>query len=127
MTEKMNKVLIVDDDRMNIIGLSSILDPEYTVYTARNGIDAIASAKKYLPDVILLDIVMPEMDGYATILKLKQSATTAQIPVIFISGLDDEIDEERGIYLGAAEYITKPFSAAIVKLRVKNQLRLRGK
>ena len=119
---KKNSVLVVDDDTSNIIALTHILQQEYTIYVAKNGTAAIKAAEKHLPDVILLDIIMPEMDGYAVIAELKKSDKTKEIPVIFITGLNKPDDEEKGLSLGAADYIAKPFSPAIVLLRVKNQL-----
>ena len=121
---KKNSVLVVDDESSNILALSHVLSPEFTVYAAKSGADAIAAAQKYLPDVILLDILMPEMDGYAVIAALKNSKKTEDIPVIFITGLSDADDEEKGLALGAADYITKPFSPAIVKLRLHNQVKM---
>jgi len=118
----MNSVLIIDDETANIIALTNILSPEYEVYAAKNGADAIKIAKESLPDVILLDILMPDMDGYEVISLLKSSEDTRSIPVIFISGLGSEKDEEKGLLLGASDYITKPFNATIVKLRVQNQI-----
>ena len=120
-TEK-NSLLIVDDEKYNIVALNQILSPEYTVYAAKSGQDAIEIANEHLPDVILLDILMPEMDGYEVIAALKSSPKTRDIPVIFITGLSDAPDEEKGLHLGAADYISKPFSTAIVKLRIKNQI-----
>ena len=121
---KKNSVLIVDDESSNIMALTHILCSEYTVYAAKNGQKAIEAAEKYLPDVILLDIVMPEMDGHAVIGALKNAEKTRDIPVIFITGLSDADDEEKGLALGAADYISKPFGSAIVKLRVKNQIKM---
>jgi len=117
-----NSVLIVDDENSNIISLTHILGSEYTVFTVKNGQTALKVAEKQQPDVILLDIIMPEMDGYDVIAALKSSETTKNIPVIFITGLSNAIDEEKGLSLGAADYIGKPFSPAIVKLRVLNQI-----
>ena len=91
---------------------------------AKNGATAIAAAAKHLPDVILLDVIMSEMDGYDVITALKSSEITRGIPVIFITGLSDTADEEKGLALGAADYIAKPFSAARVKVRVLNQMKL---
>ena len=119
-----NRVLIVDDEEMDILALTQILCPEYTVFVVKDGHDAIEKAKEYLPDVILLDIIMPEMDGYAVIAALKDYEKTKNIPVIFITGLSDVDDEEKGLALGAADYIAKPFSSAIVKLRIKNQIKI---
>ena len=119
-----NSVLVVDDEKTNIIALTHILSPEYVIYAAKSGEDAIETAEEHLPDVILLDILMPEMDGYAVIAALKLSEKTREIPVIFVTGLGDVENEERGLVLGAADYISKPFSTAIVKLRVRNQIQM---
>jgi diguanylate cyclase (GGDEF)-like protein len=119
-----NSVLIVDDENSNIMALTHILSPVYTVYAAKNGRKAIEAAEKYLPDVVLLDIIMPEMDGYAVMSSLKNSEKTRDIPVIFITGLGNADDEEKGLNMGAADYISKPFSPAIIKLRVKNQIKM---
>ena len=82
-----SSVLIVDDENLEIMALTEILSPEYTVYAAKNGQDGIKAAEKHLPDVILLDIIMPEMDGYAVFAALKDSEKTRNIPIIFITGL----------------------------------------
>ena len=125
MTEqKKNSILVVDDENTNILALTHILSPYFTVYAAKSGIDAVAATEKFMPDIILLDIVMPEMNGYAVINTLKKSEKTCDIPVIFITGLNDAESEEMGLVLGAADYISKPFSAAIVKLRVNNQIKM---
>ena len=119
-----NSILIIDDESTNISVLKTILSPEYTVYASSDGQDAIETAEEFLPDVILLDVLMPDMDGYDVIAVLKSSKSMADIPVIFITGLDNADAEEKGLTLGAADYITKPFSPAIVKLRVRNQVNL---
>ncbi|MCL2031036.1 MAG: diguanylate cyclase [Oscillospiraceae bacterium] len=120
---KKNRVLIVDDAGSNIMALTHILSPEYTVYAVKHGKDAVNAAEKHLPDVILLDIVMPDMDGYAVIAALKESDITRNIPVIFITGLRKAADEEKGLILGAADYIAKPFSPEVVKLKIRNQIK----
>ena len=112
---KKNSVLVVDDESSNIMALSHILSPEYTVYAAKNGPAAIRAAEKHLPDVILLDIIMPGMDGYDVIGALKNSEKTRHLPVVFITGLSNADDEKKGLALGASDYICKPFSSAIVK------------
>ena len=122
--EEKNSILVVDDERANIIALTHILSSEYTIYAAKNGQDAIDVAKEYTPDLILLDIIMPEIDGYEVFSILKNTEETRAIPVIFITGLAKDEDEERGMALGAADYITKPFSPGVVKLRVKNQMQI---
>ncbi|MDR2580462.1 MAG: response regulator [Fibromonadaceae bacterium] len=117
-------VLVVDDENNNIIALTSILKHEYTVYAAKDGQSAIEAAENCLPDIILLDIIMPDMDGYAVITAFKNSEKTKDIPVIFVTGLTSPEDEEKGLAFGVADYILKPFSPAIVKLRVRNQIKL---
>jgi len=121
---KKNSVLIVDDERVNISSLKGILAPEYTVYASINGKEAIETAQKFTPDLVLLDVLMPEMDGYEVIAALKESEKTRDIPVIFITGLDDTNAEIKGLALGAADYISKPFHHGIVKLRVHHQMQL---
>ncbi|MCL2028990.1 MAG: ATP-binding protein, partial [Deltaproteobacteria bacterium] len=120
------KVLVVDDEVSNIEELTRILSPEYAVYAAGGGREALIAAEKHSPDLILLDTAMPEMDGYEVMAALKASEKTQNIPVIFISALNDLEDGEKGLSLGAAEYIAKPFRSAIVKLRVKNQIKIPG-
>ena len=122
--ESKNSILIVDDDKSNLLYLNHILSADYTIYTARSAGEALERANEYSPDLILLDIVMPDMDGYEALSVLKASEKTIDIPVIFITGLSEYADEEKGLSLGAADYISKPFSPQIVKLRVENQLKI---
>jgi CheY-like chemotaxis protein len=122
--EKKYRVLIVDDEQANIMILNSILESRYTIYAATCGADAIDAAKEHLPDIIVLDIIMPDMDGYEVLLALKSNEQTMHIPIIFISSLSGVGSEERGLALGAADYITKPFSPSVVKLRIRNQVNI---
>jgi diguanylate cyclase (GGDEF)-like protein len=122
--EMKNSLLIVDDEKTNLQILAHILESEYTIYTAANGASAIEKAKKYLPDLILLDIIMPDMDGYQTLAKIKKCEEIYKIPVVFITSLNNAENEEKGLALEAADYITKPFSANVVKLRVRNQIQI---
>ncbi|MCL2209356.1 MAG: diguanylate cyclase [Treponema sp.] len=119
-----SKLLIVDDEKMNLKVLTNILISEYTIFTATNGKEAIQRAVEYKPDLILLDILMPEMDGYQTLLEIKKNEQIKKTPVVFITGLNSDEDEEKGLSLDAADYITKPFSAMIVKIRVRNQIQI---
>jgi diguanylate cyclase (GGDEF)-like protein len=114
----------VDDEKLNITALTHILSSKYTIYAAKDGLDAIETAKELLPDIILLDIIMPGMDGYEVITALKSAEETRHIPVIFITALNSPEDEEKGLALAAADYIIKPFSPAIVKLRIRNQIQM---
>lgn len=121
---KMYTVLVVDDTVENLDILSEILKDEYGVKVATNGILALKIAEKTLPDIILLDIMMPGMDGYEVCMKLKNNPLTKQIPVIFISAKNQEVDEITGFALGAVDYITKPISSIITKARIKTHLAL---
>ena len=122
--QKMNSILIVDDEVLNLKMLRSVLHDDYTVYTAKDGLSAIEIATENKPDLILLDIIMPEMDGYEVLAILKSNVITRHIPVIFITGLDSKAEEEKGLSMYAADYISKPFSPGIVNLRVRNQIQI---
>ena len=120
-------ILIVDDTSDNLRFLSTTLSKEgYEVLTAINGSVALIGARTALPDLILLDIKMPGMDGYEVCQKLKADAQTQEIPVIFLSILDEAIDKVKAFTVGAVDYITKPFQVEEVLARVKNQLTLRS-
>lgn len=119
------QILIVDDTPDNIDILGSILRSEYDIKVALNGEKALNIVNSHSkPDMILLDVMMPGMDGYEVCRCLKNNPTTSQIPVIFITAKSDAEDEEKGFSLGAVDYITKPISPPIVKARVKTHLAL---
>lgn len=120
------RILIVDDDPSNIRVLATVFDNEYEVLFATNGKQALRIAVQERPDVILLDVIMPEMDGYQVCRLLKADLLTKDIPVIFITANSNVEQEILGLEIGAADYISKPFSAAIVKIRVRNQVELRS-
>lgn len=118
-------VLVVDDTPENIDILSGILKPHYKVKAALNGKKALSiAAGEDRPDIILLDIMMPEVDGYEVCRALKANPLTMNIPIIFITGKNEEKDEEKGLRLGAVDYITKPITPAIVLARVSTQISL---
>lgn len=122
----MMSVLIVDDNPENIRLLRNVLKDEgYRIRIAMNGHEALETIDKELPDLVLLDVMMPGIDGYGVCRKLKSNEQTSQIPVIFISALETVLDESMGLSLGAADYIVKPFNAEIVKQRVKNHLMIK--
>ncbi|MCL2124504.1 MAG: response regulator [Oscillospiraceae bacterium] len=116
-------ILIIDDEKPNLNVLGHTLRQEYTVYTARDGKTGLEIANEYLPDLVLLDIIMPEMDGYEVLTKLKESDKTKDIPVVFITGLVSSESVQKGMSMGAADYIFKPFSASNIKEKVEGQLR----
>jgi diguanylate cyclase (GGDEF)-like protein len=118
------KVLVADDDAINRQVLAELLKPEYTVLLAKNGAQALERASRHAPDLILLDVMMPDMDGYEVLHRLREEAHTAHISVIFISGLDRPEDEANGLKMGAADYIAKPFNATVVMARVALHLQM---
>ncbi len=119
-------ILIVDDVPANIKVLGNALKKDYTVRFATDGLKALEIAQSSSPpDIILLDIMMPGMDGYEVCRRLKASEQTRDIPVIFITALNEEEDETKGLEFGAVDYITKPFSLQIVKIRIKTHLELK--
>lgn len=122
-TEKM-RILIVDDERSNITILNHILKPAYSTLVAIDGKTAIEIARQTMPDLILLDIVMPDLSGYEVLTILKRDEAMCRIPVMIITALDSADDEEKGLNLGAADYITKPFHDTVVKARVKTHLKM---
>lgn len=125
MTER-QRILVVDDTPDNIQVLAGTLNQDYTVIAATNGYKALQLAvKQPMPDIILLDIMMPGIDGYEVCARLKSESSSRDIPVIFVTALGEAGDEARGLELGAVDYITKPFNPSLVRARVQNQLELK--
>lgn len=123
--ESADQILLVDDNTTNLQLLRDTLDGYgYKLLAAKNGKTALSIAQKAKPDLILLDIMMPELDGYEVCRRLKDDQATAQIPVIFVTALSDAEDEAKGLTLGAVDYITKPFNPELVRARVRNHLEL---
>lgn len=118
-------ILVVDDTPANIDVVKGVLSESYFVQAAVNGDMALKIVQKKKPDLILLDIMMPGMDGYEVCKRLKSDVTTHDIPVIFLTAKAEVEDERKGLELGAVDYITKPLSPPILKARVKTQLELR--
>jgi sigma-B regulation protein RsbU (phosphoserine phosphatase) len=119
-------VLLVDDTPANIQVANEILKDDYRVRVATSGAKALDMTKTGpLPDLILLDVMMPEMDGYEVCTRLKATPETREIPVIFLTGKTEADDETKGFEVGAVDYIHKPFSPAVVKARVRTHLMLR--
>jgi diguanylate cyclase (GGDEF)-like protein len=120
----LQKVLVADDDAINRQVLGELLKPEYTVIMAKSGTQALEKAAQHAPDLILLDVVMPDMDGYEVLRRLRADPHTAHISVIFISGLDRPEDEANGLNMGASDYIAKPFNPTVVTARVALHLQV---
>ncbi|EIE01097.1 HD domain-containing phosphohydrolase [Leptospira licerasiae] len=118
------KILIVDDEAANLKVLKEILQEDYRLFFAKDGIKAIELSISEKPNLILLDVMMPGITGHETCKKLRSEPSTSRIPVIFVTAMAEEEDEADGFEAGAVDYITKPVSPAIVKARVKTHLSL---
>lgn len=116
-------ILVIDDSIENLYVLSELLRPLYRVLAATSGAEGLSvAAREPQPDLILLDVMMPDMDGYRVLAQLLQNPATCGIPVIFLTALTTADDEEHGLLLGAADFITKPIRPAVVNARVRTQL-----
>jgi putative two-component system response regulator len=118
------KILIVDDEPLNLKVLKQVLQDDYRLSFAKNGMDALELVKKERPGLILLDVMMPGMTGFEVCRQLKSDPDTHTIPVIFVTALADEADESEGFNAGGVDYINKPISPALVRARVKTHLSL---
>lgn len=126
MSDAKPTLLVVDDAPINIDVLLETLSDDYVVRVAGDGASALSAVKKALPDLILLDVMMPDVDGFEVCRRLKEDPISRSIPVIFLTALAEDADEERGLRLGAVDYITKPFNPVIVKARVRTHLELKA-
>ncbi|PIQ95330.1 MAG: hypothetical protein COV67_15450 [Nitrospinae bacterium CG11_big_fil_rev_8_21_14_0_20_56_8] len=121
------KILCVDDSQTNLAILKDTFKDEgYRLAFATSGEDALVVVFEFLPDLILLDVLMPGIDGYNVCQVIKENPKTRDIPIIFISGMDEKLQKNLGYRVGAVDYITKPFDALDVQMRVKTQLSLRN-
>lgn len=118
-------ILVVDDTPQNLSLMSDLLESHYNVKLAPSGARALRIVGSNPPDLILLDIMMPEMDGYAVCRELKSNPATKDIPIIFLTAMTEVENEEAGLTMGAADYLTKPVNSAIVIARIRNQLALK--
>ena len=118
----MRHILIVDDNTTNLKTAASVLESEYTLSMAKSGKQALNFLKKNKPDLILLDILMPDMDGYETMEKIKLNPETSSIPIIFLTADTEPGSEARGLSNGAVDYITKPFNKEAMLGRIEHVL-----
>ncbi len=125
VAEQRAKILVIDDTPTNIQVLAEILGQDYEIFFALSGPEGLDMAEAQLPDLILLDIMMPEMDGFEVCRKLKENPVTRSIPVIFTTALNMEEDEAKGLEIGAVDYITKPLRPSVVRARIKNHIELK--
>ncbi len=125
MNDMKKQILVVDDSEHNINLIVDALADKYRISVATSGQDALTLVERVLPELILLDVMMPEMDGYAVCSALKSDSRFSGIPIIFLTALHDESDETKGLAMGAVDYITKPFNPHLLKQRVNNHLMLK--
>jgi diguanylate cyclase (GGDEF)-like protein len=123
--ERLPRLLVVDDQRANVQVLYQAFSADHKIFMATNGEQALQICEKQHPDLVLLDVVMPGMDGFEVCRRLKATTATADIPVIFITAHNDEETETRGLDLGAVDFISKPINPRIVRARVKTHLTLK--
>ncbi|HMQ30336.1 MAG TPA: response regulator [Chloroflexaceae bacterium] len=120
------KILVVDDDPAIVDLLVRILKrDDYTAITASNGLEALELVEREAPDLILLDVTMPRLDGFAVCQRLKDNEATALIPVTMLTGLDDREHRQRGVEVGADDFLTKPFEQSLLRARIRSQLRIK--
>lgn len=119
------RILVVDDQPLNLRLVHDIFRSDYEVFAATGGVQALEKCPRLMPDLILLDVMMPDLDGHAVCRRLKEDPLTAGIPVIFLTAQHDEADEVAGFQLGAVDFIIKPINAVIVKVRVDTHLAMK--
>jgi PleD family two-component response regulator len=119
------KILVVDDQPVNIQIIHQMLNADYQIFMATSGAQAITLCQNNPPDLILLDVLMPDLDGFATCRLLKQQPELAQIPVIFVTGMQSQEDETLCWEAGGADFVIKPVNALTLKHRIKTQLKLK--
>lgn len=125
VASKRPTVMVVDDEPFNLSLMDEVLNKDYAVQQAGNGAEALALAFANPPDLILIDVMMPNMDGFEVCRRLKQNAATVHVPVIFITAKNEIKDEELGFAVGASDFIHKPISAPIVAARVRTHLKVK--
>jgi len=124
MDDSKLRVIIIEDSKLNREVLYKILHKDYAIIFAQDGVEALEKVRTERPDLILLDIVLPGIDGFDVLTELKKCEISQSIPVIIISGRSNPDDEVKGLELGAVDYITKPFHEIVVKARVETQVRI---
>lgn len=118
-------ILVVDDDLAGLKALSAALVGDYNVLTAMNGFDAIRLVKEHMPDMVLLDVMMPDMDGFEVCKIIRSDDAMEDIPIIFLTALDTFEGEFEGLELGGTDYLAKPINYSLLKLRIRNHIVLK--
>jgi CheY-like chemotaxis protein len=116
------RILVVDDEAENRQALVDLLGEEYEVLLAKDGLEALERVAEFKPDLVLLDIIMPRMDGLQTCLRLRQNEATRTLPVIFLTSKNEPSTEAFGLELGADDFVPKPFNKEVLKARIKKRL-----
>lgn len=119
------KILVVDDEQSNIKTVTAALKDDYDILAALNGYDAISQLKEHQPDLILLDVMMPDMDGFEVCKTIKSDEAFSNTPIIFLTALDTYAGEFQGLDQGATDYLAKPIDYSLLKLRVRNHIALK--
>lgn len=119
------RILVVDDEVINIRVVTAALKDEYEIFSAQNGYDAISQLKEHKPDLILLDVMMPDLSGFDVCGIIRADDAFADIPIIFLTAMDSAEGEMRGLELGGIDYLAKPVNFVLLKLRVRNHLELK--
>ncbi len=125
VSTKRPTILVIDDEPFNLSLLDEVLNKNYTIQKASNGPEALELAFANPPDLILIDVMMPHMDGFEVCRQLKKDTSTMHVPVIFITAKNEIRDEELGFSVGASDFIHKPISAPIVAARVRTHLKIK--
>jgi PleD family two-component response regulator len=125
MSNARPSILIADDTPANLELLGYLLGVEYQTFFASTGREAVELALAHTPDLILMDVLMPGMDGFEACRLLKADVRTAEIPVIFVTAVEQEAEETRGLELGAIDFISKPFSPRMVQVRIRNHMKMK--
>ena len=123
--DKRFRILVVDDELVNIQLMTAALKDEYDILTAMNGFNAVSQLKEHKPDLILLDVMMPDLSGFDVCSIIKSDPAFTDLPVIFLTALDTDDEELHGLKLGGIDYLTKPVNFALLKQRVRNHLALK--
>jgi putative two-component system response regulator len=120
--ENKNTILIVDDDSSCVEFLVCLLENEYTLHVVMNGNDAITTAMNIIPDLILMDVMMPDMTGFEVLRAMKHLRETENIPVVFVTSQNSFAEKEKGLHLGAVDYLLKSYTPDVIKERIKTQI-----
>ena len=124
-TNEKKKILMVDDDEIQLTTAELFLKNEYEVYKMKSGKEALEyiNENKFVPNLIMLDIVMPEMDGWAVLKKIKAIDFLKNVPIVFLTSIDEELDKKQALKMGISDYITKPFNMTNLKSRITSALK----